>query len=58
MQLSPRSFYVRSLAEVLPAEVFRPATSRLLWLPVHLAVIAVSIYAITRVAWPWRAGLR
>lgn len=54
MQLSPRSFYVRSLAEVLPAEVFRPATSRLLWLPVHLAVIAVSIYAITRVAWPWR----
>lgn len=54
MQLSPRSFYVRNLAEVLPAEAFRPATSRLLWMPFHLAVIAASIYAITRASWPWQ----
>ena len=53
MQLSPRSFYVRGLAEVLPAEVFRPATSRLLWLPVNLLIIAAAIYAITRApSWP------
>jgi fatty acid desaturase len=55
MQLSPRSFYVRSLADALPAETFRPATSRLLWLPVHLLVIAAAIYAITRASsWPWQ----
>lgn len=55
MQLSPRSFYVRSLADALPAETFRPATSRLLWLPVHLLIIAAAIYAITHASsWPLR----
>lgn len=55
MQLSPRSFYVRGLADALPPEVFHRATSRLLWLPVHLLVIAASIYAITRASsWPWQ----
>lgn len=54
MQLAPRSFYVRSLAEALPPEAFRPATSRLLWLPFHLAVITAAVYVITRVSWPWQ----
>lgn len=55
MTLHPRSFYVRSLTEALPASVFRPATTRVLWLPVQLLVIAASIYAITRAAsWPWQ----
>lgn len=55
MQLSPRSFYVRSLADALPAETFRPATSRLLWLPVNVLVIAAAIYAIVHASsWPWK----
>ena len=40
MQLSPLSSYVRTIRPELPAEAFAPATSRLLWLPFHLAVIA------------------
>lgn len=46
MTLSPRSFYVRNLADALPPEVFHRATSRLLWLPVHLLVIAAATWAI------------
>jgi fatty acid desaturase len=53
MKLYPRSHYVRALSEVLPSEVFRPATSRVLWLPVHLLVIAAAIFAISSTdRWP------
>lgn len=53
MTLYPRSHYVRVLSEVLPSEVFRPATSRVLWLPVLTAVIAAAIFAISRTdRWP------
>ena len=40
MELRPLSSYVRELRSTLPAEVFAPARSRILWMPVHLAVIA------------------
>lgn len=48
MTLYPRSHYVRVLSDVLPSEVFRPATSRVLWLPVNLLVITAAIFAISR----------
>ena len=47
--------YVRSIKPALPPETFRPARSRVLWLPVHALAIAGSILAITRgpwIAWP------
>jgi fatty acid desaturase len=37
----------------LPAEAFAPATSRLLWLPFHLAVIATCTVAIASGWLPW-----
>ncbi|MBE7451315.1 MAG: fatty acid desaturase [Kofleriaceae bacterium] len=46
MELRPLSSYVRELRPVLPPEVFQPARSRLLWLPVHLAAIAAMIVAV------------
>jgi hypothetical protein len=51
---SSHTGYARELKPLLPTGVFEPARSRLLWLPVHLAVIALSMYAIaTRaVGWP------
>jgi fatty acid desaturase len=45
--------YVRELRPELPAEVFEPATSRLLLVPVHLAVITLSILAIAESWVPW-----
>lgn len=53
VQLSPLSSYVRALRRELPEEVFRPATSRLWWLPVHLAVIVVATVAVARGWLPW-----
>jgi fatty acid desaturase len=44
--LHPTSYYVRELKPQLPAESFQPARSRLLWLPVHLAVIVVATLAL------------
>lgn len=47
--------YARELKPLLPARAFTPARSRLLWLPVHLAALGLSMYAIAThwVAWPW-----
>ena len=47
-ELVPQSAYVRELKAELPPEAFEPATSRLLLLPAHLAVIVVGALAIAR----------
>jgi fatty acid desaturase len=46
MPNQPVSHYAHELRKTLPVEAFTPARSRLLWLPVHLAVIAAGITAI------------
>lgn len=46
MQLRPISAYARELKSVLPSDAFAPATTRLVWLPIHLAVIALATVAI------------
>lgn len=53
MDLHPVSFYAHGVKGGLPASVFRPATTRLLWLPVHLLVIASGTIAIARGSAPW-----
>lgn len=53
MELHPQAFYVHELKPRLPREVFEPARSRLLWLPVHLGVIVVSTIAIAAAWVPW-----
>ena len=40
MELRTAGSYARELRPLLPAEAFEPATSRVLWLPVHAAIIA------------------
>lgn len=52
---SRAAFYVHHLRSRLPAAVWRPATSRLLWLPVHASVIVVATLAIARRWVPWPA---
>lgn len=47
MNLLPASTYVRELRAQLPASTFAPARSRVLWLPVHLSVIAACMWAVT-----------
>jgi fatty acid desaturase len=44
---------VRELRADLPADTFHPATSRLAWIPVHLAVIAMAVVAIGSGWIPW-----
>jgi fatty acid desaturase len=51
--LVPHSTYVGALRPALPAAAFEPARSRLLLLPVHLAVVAVAILAIALGWVPW-----
>lgn len=53
MELRPNSHYVRALRSALPPEVFAPARSRLLWLPLHVAVIATVIAAVAAGWLPW-----
>ena len=51
--LVPQGTYVRELRPDLPAEVFEPARSRLVLVPVHLAVVVVATITIA-LAWvPW-----
>src|SRR5215831_4056568 len=45
--------YVRSIKPALPPETFRPARSRILWLPVHALAIAGATWAIASGALPW-----
>ena len=51
--LIPLSHYVKALRPELPAEAFTPAHSRLLWIPVHLAIIGMAASAIARGWVPW-----
>jgi len=53
MELRPLSSYVRELRPALPAETFAPARSRLLWMPLHLAIIGVVTWAIAAGHVPW-----
>jgi fatty acid desaturase len=46
MELRTIATYARTLKPVLPASAFKPATSRVLWLPVHATVIAVLAWAL------------
>jgi fatty acid desaturase len=50
--LVPQSSYVRELRPYLPVEHFEPATSRLVLVPVHLAVIAIATITIAA-GWLW-----
>jgi fatty acid desaturase len=49
--------YAREVRPHLPADVFRPAPARLLWLPVHLAVIAGAAGVVVLGAAPWHVAL-
>lgn len=49
----PAAFYVHHLKPRLPAVVWKPASSRLLWLPVHASVIVVATLAIAERWLPW-----
>jgi len=53
MQLHPASFYVHELKSHLPIELLQPVPSRLLWLPIHLSVIALATLAIAGGWLPW-----
>ncbi|MEZ4398512.1 MAG: fatty acid desaturase [Kofleriaceae bacterium] len=53
MELLPLSHYVRRLRPDLAPAVFAPARSRLWWLPVHLAIIAVATVALAARWLPW-----
>jgi fatty acid desaturase len=48
-----RSHYVHAVKPALPAAAFGRATSRLAWIPVHLAVIGLGIAAIACGWVPW-----
>jgi fatty acid desaturase len=51
--LVPHARYVRELRADLPAEAFEPATSRLAFVPAHLAVITGAIVALASGRVPW-----
>ncbi len=49
--------YAREVRPLLPAAMFRPAPSRLVWLPIHLAVIAGAAAVVVATAAPWYVAL-
>ena len=49
--------YAREVRPHLPAEAFRPATGRLAWLPVHLAIVLGLSSYIVAAAPPWYVAL-
>jgi fatty acid desaturase len=51
--LVAQSTYVCQLRSELPAQVFEPATSRLAFIPAHLAIIATSTFVIATGAVPY-----
>ncbi len=59
MKLKTTSSYASELRPLLSRTAFAPARSRLLWLPVHLLVIAAATAAIALgwVSWPLAIGL-
>lgn len=56
MNPRPISAYTREVRSSLPAAAFAPVPTRLVWLAVHLAVIAVGITAIARGVGGWWAA--
>jgi fatty acid desaturase len=57
MELRTVGAYARELKPLLPAETFEPARSRLLWLPVHAALIAtlawlMATHRVPMFVWP------
>ena len=57
MELRSISSYARELRPTMAPDAFEPATSRVLWLPVHIAIIASIAYAmvhgkIPALLWP------
>lgn len=56
MQLRTTSSYASEIRPLLAAGVFAPARSRLLWLPVHLLVVALSTAAVGFGVVPWQAA--
>lgn len=57
--LQPSSYYAKTLRQELPPEVFQRNLLQILWLPLHLAVIAAAIYAQLSYSldWWWRVLL-
>jgi fatty acid desaturase len=56
MQLRTAGSYARELRPLLPPETFEPARSRVLWLPVHVSIIAFLAWAIATArvpGWSW-----
>ncbi len=56
MQLRTLAEYARSVRSTLPDQVFEPARSRLVWLPIHVAVISALVWAIAEghvPTWLW-----
>jgi fatty acid desaturase len=53
LTLVPQAVYVHELRAELPADAFDPATSRLAWIPLHLAVIVSATIAIAAGWIPW-----
>jgi fatty acid desaturase len=49
--------YARAVRQHLPADAFQPVPQRLLWLPVHLAIIGAIGAAIVAAAPPWYVAL-
>ncbi len=52
-ELYPRATYVAALRTGLPDTAFAPSRSRLVWMPLHLALIALSTIAIAARWVPW-----
>ena len=46
MELRSVATYARAVRPALPATAFEPATSRVLWLPVHAALISTLAWAL------------
>ena len=53
MKLMTISAYAREIRPLLPANTFAPARSRVLWLPVHYAIVAALAWALATGHVPW-----
>lgn len=55
----PFTWYAKQLRRELPREIFERTPSRLLWLPVNLAIIALAVgtMLLTDIHWGWRIAL-
>jgi len=55
--LKPVSYYVREVRRHLPAAVFEPVPTRLVWLGLHVGIAALGIWAVAAAGLPWWAKL-